>query len=257
MDNNVTLQEDRQEIEDFLELQPEEVKADCKIVSSQDIGQDFMLRIDKQTPEKFVPNMPKSAMATENTNTPRVTVAPTLVGCMIGYFRIERDVQDGTAVPAGQAKPKFAGGYSISRLKFDHCLKPGAKMVVDSDSSDEHWLVPYKIDAVEYDPDVVGQIFVESVTYLSRSNHWPAVRLNLYLRVDADDIALPVMPGKTVGKGFYRYTVFWPNIRTRTVQDEKCLLSLTPIDEADYLAAKKLNADMLSFKDRLPGFSAW
>ncbi len=257
MDTNIDMQEDRQAIDDFLQLQPTEVQEDCKIVSSVDVGQDFMLRIDKFTPEKFVPNMPKSAMSTENTNTPRVTVAPTLVGCMIGYFRIERDVQDGTALLKNQDKPRFAGGYAISRLKYNHCLKPGAKMVVDSSSSDEHWLVPYCVDAVEYEPDIVGQIFVESVTYLNRSSNWPGVRLNLYLRVDADDIALPVMPGKTVGKGYYRYTVYWSNIRTRTVEDHGCLLSLEPIDEAAYLTAKKLHADMLSFQDPVPAFSGW
>ena len=93
MDRSVDLEE----IEGFLKLQTKEVQEDCRIVDTDALGQDFLLRIDKKPPLKFIPNMPKSAMPSENTSTPRITTAPTLVGCMIGYFRIERDVIDGTA----------------------------------------------------------------------------------------------------------------------------------------------------------------
>lgn len=247
-------QQDREDIEDFLALQPSQVQQDCKIVSSKDVGQDFMLRIDKFTPKVFVPNMPKSAMVTENTNTPRITVAPTLIGCMIGYFRIERDVQDGTAVPAGKDKPNFAGGYSISRLPFDHCLKPGAQMVVDSDSSDEHWLVPYRPESVEVEPEIIGQIFVGSVTYLPTSGHHPGVRLEMYLHVSGD-VELPVSPSKKAGPGYYRYVVYWPNIRTRTVQDPNCLVSLDQIRPEDYMRAKEFKAALLSREETR--FASW
>lgn len=246
---------DLEEIQEFLKLQTAEVQEDCKIVSVDDLGQEYLIRIDKKPPPKFVPNMPKSAMSTENTTTPRITTAPTLVGCMIGYFRIERDVIDGTA-PDVHGNVKFAGGYSISKLKIRHCLKPGSSMVTDADSSDEHWIVPYSIDSVEYVPEIIGQLFVGSVTYLPVSNHWPGVRLEMYLKVDTDD-GFQIMPGKRVGKGYYRFTVYWKNIRTRSVKDEGCLIGLEPIDQLSYDEQKNLKASMLSLKDQLPGFSGW
>lgn len=251
MDRSVDLEE----IEGFLKLQTKEVQEDCRIVDTDALGQDFLLRIDKKPPPKFIPNMPKSAMPSENTSTPRITTAPTLVGCMIGYFRIERDVIDGTA-PDVNGNTKFAGGYSISKLKIKHCLKPGKTMVVDADSSDEHWIVPYSMDSVEYVPEIIGQVFVGAVTYLPVSNHWPGVRLEMYLRIDSDD-TIQLVPGRRVGKGFYRYTVYWPNVRTRTVQDPNCLIGLEPIEQVVYDEQKKLKANLLSFTDKLPGFSGW
>lgn len=247
--------EDRQDIESFLSLQPSEVKQNCAIVSAQEFGQDFMLRIDKHPPEKFVPNMPKSAMPTENTNTPRITVAPALIGCMIGYFRVERDVQDGTH-PDAKGNVKFAGGYSISKMPFTHCLRPNGQMVGDADNSNEHWLVPYSIESVEYDPDIIGQLFVGSVTYLPVSGHWPGVRLEMYLSV-TKDVEIQLLPNRKVGMGYWRFTVYWPNIRTRSVQDEKCLLGVESIEMSVYAQAKKLKADMLSHEDKLPGFGGW
>lgn len=253
-EDDVAFQEDRKEIESFLELQPTAVKDDCKIVSATDANQDFMLRIDKHPPEVFVPNMPKSAMSTENTNTPRITVAPTIVGCMIGYFRIERDVQDGT-MPDANGYAKFAGGYTISRLPFKHCLKPGTKMVIDSISSDEHWIVPYSLDSIEVEPERIGQIFVGSITFLPVSGHHPGVRTEMYLSVEVD-MELPIMPNVRVGQGYYRYVVYWKNIRTRSVTDEQSLISIEKIEQADYLSAKKAKAALLSM-DNKPSFVAW
>lgn len=251
-----SFEEDRQEIVDFLELQPSAVREDCKIISSADINQGFMLRIDKNPPSVFYPNMPKSAMVTENTNTPRITVAPTLVGCMIGYFRIERDVQDGTAMLPGQDRPKFSGGYSISKLEFNHCLKPGNKMVIDSESSDEHWIVPYSEEYVEMEPAIIGQIFVDAVTYIPRSGHHPGVRLEMLLQLDDDSIELPIIPGRSVKKGHYRYSVSWENIRTRTVRDQQCLTVLEEISQEEYLRLKGLRAAMLSY-EQPPAFTKW
>ena len=249
------LAEDRKDLEEFLQLQPTKVREDCKIVSHVDVGQAFMLRIDKKPPEAFIPNMPKSAMPSENTNTPRITCAPTLVGCMVGYFRIEDDARDGS-LPLPNGTAKFLGGYSISVLPFKHCLKPGKEMVVDTDTSDEHWLVPYSMDSVEVEPDVVGKMFIDELTYLPQTGKRPSERLVMLLCIDKD-IEIQLMPGKRVGKGTYRFTIFWPSIRERSVQDQNSLVSIEPISLEEFLKLKKAKADLLSYKDRLPGFSAW
>jgi hypothetical protein len=248
-------QSDLKEIQEFLTLQPNVVKQNCSIVSSENAQQKFMLRIDKFTPDVFIPNMPKSAMPSENTNTPRITVAPTLIGCMIGYFRIERDVQDGTH-PDAHGHLKFAGGYTINKLDYRHCLLPNENMVGDAKSSQEHWLVPYSIDSVEYEPNVIGQIFVSSVTYLPNSGHWPGVRIEMYLKLEKED-EIQLLPGRKVKPGHYRYTVYWPNVRLRSVEDVNSLVSVEAIDATTYNEVKKAKADMLSFKDRLPGFVGW
>jgi hypothetical protein len=236
--------QDRQDMLDFLQLQHADVRENCKIVSSEELGQDFFIRIDKHVPESFYPNMPKSAAPSENTTIPRITCAPTLIGCMIGYFRIERDVIDGTFKPAGDNRPKFAGGYKISRLPFKYSLKPGSKLVIDSESSDEHWLVPHDVDMVDITPDVVGEIHVDRISYLPVSGHWPGVELVIYAKIDAD-MTLRLNDKTTIGKGYWVYTVRWENIRLRSVKQD-CLKEVREISEEEYSANKLRRAAMLS-----------
>lgn len=250
------LEEDKLQMQEFLRLQTTEVQEDCTIVSTADVAQDFMLRIDKYAPDVFYPNMPKSAAPTENTSTPRITCAPDLIGCMIGYFRIERDVQDGTYdKDVVHDRPKFTGGYQISKLPFTHCLKPGSKMVIDSKSSDEHWIVPYSTDSVEVDPLLVGQMFIDTVTYLPRAGHWPGVRLNVFLRIN-EEMTLRLKPGTFVGKGFWKFTVEWENIRLRSLQED-CLKDCVAVTEQEYLSNKSLRADALSYSEKTPVFLSW
>jgi hypothetical protein len=247
--------QDLKKIQDFLELQSTEVRNDCKIVSAKELGQDFLLRIDKKPPEKFIPNMPQSTVEGENNTLPRITSAPTLVGCLIGYFRVETDVHDGS-IPDAHGELKFAGGYAISKLSFEHCLRPGTTLVADVNNSDEHWIVPYCSERVEYVSVVIGQLFVGAVTYLPVSGHRPGVRIELYLSITSED-TICITPERKLRKGFYRFTLFWSNLKTRSVDEPHCLTSLEIISMDDYCAAKKIKANLLSYSDNLPGFSNW
>jgi hypothetical protein len=110
-------------IQDFIGLQCRGVRDNVNIVTSDQLGRNYMLRIDKKLPDVFYPNMPKSADPRENDSCPRITCAPTLLGCMIGYFRMESDITAGS-LPDESGYHAFFGGYYISKLPFDACLKP-------------------------------------------------------------------------------------------------------------------------------------
>ena len=77
----------------------------------------------------------------------------------------------------------------------------------------------------------------------------------MFLHVSGD-IELPVSPSRKVGKGYYRYVVYWPNIRTRTVQDQNCLVSLAEVSPEQYIKAKEFKAALLSRENPAP-FAGW
>jgi len=152
---------DYQNILDWVLLQSPVVQENVKIVSNKDLGQDYHLHIDKNLVKKFIPMMPKSASSAENASAPRVTVAPTLLGCMIGYFRCVSDFMDGSGEHI-KGDP-YRGGYVIVALPFTHSLKPNNKLCFDAERSDEHWLVNYSKDNVDYPSIEIGKLFITEV----------------------------------------------------------------------------------------------
>lgn len=240
-----------EDMRDFLELQSDEVIKGCKIVTAKDIGQDHFLRIDKSKIERFVPNMPKTAMPSENSTTSRVTVAPTLLGCMIGYFRYERDIVD-SGLKA--TKDSFLGGYHISRIDFTVAAKPDATLVSDTDTSDEHWLLSYDEDHRYYEGTCIGKVFISELTLLPRTGTSPAERFVIYYEIDQP---MFIMPGVLVQPGKYRATVVWPSTRDRSVQYAGALTENVAVTDEEFKTSKQLCADLLSHHQSAPAFLNW
>lgn len=256
--NDVDLNEDYQEIQEYLSFQSDEVQQNCRIVTPDMMGCDFALHVDKNVPDAFVPRMPRSAMPSENDSCPRVTVAGTIIGCYIGYFRGERDIQDGTMPKVGVKDP-FLGGYHISRLDFTHALWPNDQLVGDAHSSEELWLVPYSTHSARFVPVKIGKLFVSELTFIPVAGSKPRVRLVMYVTHN-EPMGIWLNRETKLEVGCYRVIINWPSIWKRDMHDTQGV-SVEKITQEDFDEAKKLSAAMLSLHgDKLPhrpAFLSW
>lgn len=235
----------------FLALQSKEVQGNCTIVTPATMGCAHALHIDKITPAVFVPRMPKSAADTENDSCARVTVAGTLLGCYIGYYRGESDFIRGP-VRTNENGEGFLGGYSISRLKFDHALKPNQHLVFDAERSEELWLVAYNQQNSQYVPEQIGKMFVTHVSYSKGSGDAPKCTVRFCVE-NNDSLGMWLTKDKLLEVGFWEIEATWDNIQARTIELADCHLSIAKLDKDSYERSKTLTAAFLSrHADALP-----
>ena len=246
---------DKQDIYDWFSIQSKKVQTNARIVSAEELGQDYMLHIDKKTPAKFVPMMPRSAATSEDNTSARVTVAPNLIGCFIGYARAEDDFFEGTYKEFIK-ETGFKGGYEICELKFDYCIKPNRKLVFDSPESMEHWLVSYNKKTLEYIPVKIGKIFVSRISYRAMWGGVPDYTFELYIEVNREK-GIPFSPKIYLDRGYYRADVVrnWKEHAESAKEEER--FTVEPISKEEYNKAKQLSAAMLSHQDKVPKYLNW
>lgn len=252
------LHEDYVEMQEFLSLQSDEVQENSKIVTPDAMGCEFALHVDKNTPAQFVPRMPRSAMPSENDTCARVTVAGTLIGCYIGYFRGEKDIQDGSIQKPNNTDP-FLGGYHISRIDFTHALLPNAELVGDADSSEELWLVPYNAANARYVPKKIGKMFVSQLTFLPVSGQKPEINLTMYVWHEEPQ-GVWLNREVKLDPGCWKVDIHWPSIWKRNVHDAKNV-KVQAVELAEFESQKKRVAAFLDrHLDKLgdrPLFTSW
>lgn len=244
-----------EDIKKFLSLQSKAVQENCLIVDPDTMGAPYSLHIDKNTPAVFVPRMPTSAMDSENDSCPRVTVACTLLGCYIGYFRGEDDIAKGSKRYEGDTD-HYRGGYVISKLAFDYALKPNENMVPDALRSEELWLVPYDQKHSEYKPVVLGKAFVSFVGYSPVSGEKPIIDITMWVEVQATEGML-LTKKILLGAGYHKVSVQWDGIHTRDINDDHNVI-VASVDVDTYQQAKNLHAAMLEHDiAKRPSYLSW
>lgn len=232
------------EFMNWFKLQSKKVQTHSKIVSAEEVGQDYMLHIDKKTPAVFNPMMPRSASATEDNTAARITVSPSLLGCMLGYARVEMDVQNGTKATDVKSTG-FRGGYEICELEFKYCLAVNTKLVYDADVSNEHWLVTYNKKTMNYKPVKVGEFFVKYLTYEASSGSQPNTIITFYLHVIKES-GFNYGLDKHVDKGFYKCVTKWDSSEELLLNKED--QHIESISGSEYAKQKGLSAAMLSME---------
>lgn len=243
-------EEDYQDMKDYLDLQSDEVRDSCRIVTPEMMSCNFALRIDKNVPNVFVPRMPRSAMPSENDSCPRVSVAATLLGCHIGYFRAEKELQNGSFNKPGTPDP-FLGGYIISKIDFSLALLPNERLVGDSDSTEEMWLVAYSPEHHQFKPIPVGKMFIAELVYIPVSNRHPQMRLTYYITHNEPQ-GLWLNKSVKLEPGCYRVIVHWPSIWQRNIHNEEGVV-VQQIDQTQFDEHKQLSAAMLNYQDAIAG----
>lgn len=246
---------DKEDFYQWFSIQSKKVQTNARIVSAEEIDQDYMLHIDKKTPTKFVPMMPRSAAKNEDNTAARITVAPNLIGCLIGYARSEDDFLEGTD-KLSIKHTEFRGGYDICELNFKHCLYPNEKLVFDSPRSQEHWLVSYNKSTLEYKPTKIGKMFVSKITYESRSGKPPVPTFELFIECHKED-GIKFSPNIHLHKGFYKATVIFDRVVHPGSVDEEDSFKVEAISASEYNKAKQLSAAMLSHQDKVPKYLNW
>lgn len=247
------INEDFAAISQWHALQSKKVQTNAKVIGPSDATQSFMLHIDKTMPKKFIPMMPRSAAPSENNTSARITVAPTLIGCVIGYARMLDDFWYSKAMSAAKTD-RFKGGYDICMIPYTHCLRPNEKLVFDAPQSDEHWLVPYSKQTLEYVPTLVGKVFLSEIHIRAVCGKSPINTFTLFIECSLDG-GFMFSPGIHLARGWHKAEVTWKDRSAgdcRRAEDFKVI----SISQADYAAAKKLSADMLSLNEPPVGLAA-
>lgn len=254
-----SLNPDYEAMKEFMALQSDNVKTHAEIVDTDLVGQEYMLHIDKNTPPVFTPMMPRSADKREDNTTARITVAPTLMGCYIGYNRAHDDFASGS-VQKGENDP-FRGGYEICTLPFQHCLKVDNTLVPDAQQSGEHWLVGYTEQTREYKPEKVGKVFVTRIAQKAVSGEKPTTLITMFIEVTRE-AGFKFSPHIHLNKGYHRAEVVWENAKLPSVMNEEHFV-VRECHAGEYQEAKGLTAAFLARHvakvpvGRIPAFSRW
>lgn len=245
---------DAKALDEWLQTKSEKIHRNVTIVTADDVGQDHMLHISTNTNiRRFIPFISERASPMEDKSVPRVCVAPTVVGCLIGYAQSE---QEFLMKPSdGKDGSGYKGGWKIYALPFKAALKPSAKLVWDSRMSDEYWLVSYNKDSVEYIPEAAGKMFIQSIIYKARSGKTPeAIDATYYMEVTKEE-------GIRFSKRFFLTKGFW-KIEGAVVKhvysaNDDSGFVVTELSRAEYSDAKNQSAALLGLEDKIPAYAQW
>ena len=117
------------DIQLFVSEQIPLVKNNVTIVDGETFNKGLMYHIGTtdMSNKPYIPRIGERQGKTEDRTVPRVTVAPTLLGCIYGYAMVVISGMDNNIA-----------GYYIHSLPFEYCLKPTKKLVFDQELTNEH-----------------------------------------------------------------------------------------------------------------------
>mgnify|MGYP001765738254 CR=1 FL=1 len=236
--------EPSQEILDFLALQNQKVKNNLTVVNKEDLVFPFMLHIDKVTPKAFIPMMPRRAADSENNTVPRVTVADTLLGCLLAHAAVYTDFFEDEKNP----------GFIINAIDFEECLKPTAKLVYDADATNEHWLVPYDKKFLSFKPRSIGKVFVSELTFHKKKHPREGLEVLVSFSIiwveliEAISFSLKVQ----MEPGYYRITTSNKDLDRNTSYKDSSGIKIDKVSKSIYDAKKKQVATLLSAENVPP-----
>jgi len=251
---------DAKELEGLLKEVNTKVQNNVTVVTPETLGQDFFLHISRDANlRKFTPFIGTRQSNMEDRTLPRVTVSPTILGCLIGYAQAEHDFMYLSYAEKDSNGVTWRGGWKIYAVPFKAALKPTARMVYDSRNSDEHWLVTYDADTVHFEPEVAGKMFIRSITYVGRSEKekLPTADVELYVEVTYKH-TLKFGKLHTLPKGCYRITGPAPQNTEGWFSDKE--FQVQEISRGEYLSAKNAVADMLGLQEdatKPPAYLYW
>lgn len=168
----------------FLGLQPDNVASGLTVVETKDLLGPLLHVSTNPKIKEFVPSVTRRTGADENRSVPRVSTAPSLIGCLIGYIASWSDF----AHPEEGKKGKLLQELTIYQFNTPLCLRPNTKLLYDQKESDEHWLVGYSRDTMGYTPTKVGRFFYKDVLLVGRPGKQPFKIFTMLLEVTSDTL---------------------------------------------------------------------
>lgn len=250
------MKDDAKELDEWLDAAAPKVQRNVKIVTPEDVGQDYFLHISIDTRLRvFTPYISQSQSRMEDRTVPRVTVAPTLLGCMIGYSRAETDFTDlEPGKSQKQSGESYQGGWKIYALPFKVALKPTARLVYDSRMSDEHWLVSYNAKTATYTPETAGKAFYHVITLVGRNGKMPEAFGELYVEVIKPE-GIRFSKKIFLKKGYWK--ISGPAAKHAYSSNDDEDFEVEELIKGEYIAVKNQTAALLGITDPVPAYQSW
>lgn len=224
-------------IQQWLDLQPTPIRKAVEFVSAEEAGSMLHMSLDGDI-KKFIPYVTRRAAEKENISVPRVSVAPTIMGCFIGYVAAWSDIQ----WPDTRNK-KHKNGWYLYDIPYEYAISPDKKQLFDVEKTDEHWLVTYSPETREYKGNIIAKMFYAELKMVPVAGMQPSYLVKLLVEVLRDE---PIRFGGDVvlEKGCWciegpapEAHGEWSNIKPYKVNK---------IGYGEYAKLKGLSADMLS-----------
>lgn len=236
---------------------PKDVASELTPVRAAKLPHPYLLHISRDNKiEKFVPSVTKRSLEGEDRTVARISTAPSLAGCIMGYASDIHDFMNRPTTRSGDGsrKVKFAGGWSIYGIPFEYALVPTKKLLPDVRRTEERWLVNYSQRFVEYPAMLLGKFFYESVTHVAGKEGTDTI-LSMVVEVLTDDPV--IFDNKHVlTKGFWKLTIAGLHASRRW--DQIPVVECERLDQKVYDERKTLIASMLSFEHYAPAaMGAW
>lgn len=229
-----------EEFEHYVDSLPPWVKERSQAVVSAEEPVTYYHVSENGSLKHFTPRVPDFRAAHEDQQTPRVCVAGSVLGCLIGYQRIISDFMNGDP-------ESYKGGWYIYGVDSQFAIKPGKRLVPDTMRSGEHWLVPYTKDHWQYPTRIIGKVFFGSLTFHNDYQYKTRLgRVTCFVEVYEGHTlnwskAIDLKPG-------YHYLEL--NLPNETAQWNRHRHEVvTEITEQEYKQKKELVADQLSRKE--------
>ena len=242
----------------YLAIQNPKARKNLQVVNSEEMTLPYMLHIDKEPPKAFVPQMPRRAADDEDNTVARVTVADTLVGCLIGYASAYYDFLN-----------EDSSGYVISAIDYRECLKPTLDLVYDAEATNEHWLVSYDRASLKYIPRTIGKIFFSEITWEKEARALTEKKVKKTpIKVRANHSVFWLETHETtlltkdtvLAPGYYRVTTTKQDLdRSSSFEDSKGF-EVEKVSKSTYLSKKKIVAAHLSAENtkiKKPIYLGW
>lgn len=229
---------DKELMEKYLSNFNNGVAENVTIVTASELGQRWLYHISLDPKIKqFVPSLTRRTAQKEDRTVPRISTAPTIIGCILGYQYdinefLGNDVEDG-----------WKGGWYIYGFESEVSLLPKKKLLYDVSNSDERWLVPYKAEKWRYPAKIVGKFFYRSATAQNEGKYqkWSI------------EAAFEVIRGCEV-RAFNSLTLtegYWLLTFDRSIYNWKNGVAehVKQLSSSEWRKIKGLHADMLSYQE--------
>ncbi len=224
-------------IEQWLSLQPTNIRKGIRFDSAETVGPLYHMSLDGNIPA-FIPFVTRRASSKENISIPRVSVAPTIAGCFIGYMGSWADISH----PDVKNK-KHKNGWYLYQIPYEYCITPDTKLLFDQKNSDERWLVTYSPETRKYPAEIVAKMFYASMTIVPKTGDYPEYRARLLIEVLAGH-SVKLGGDRTLEAG--SWSVEGIVLEDHNKWHDLSKYDIRPISYGEYAKHKGLSADMLS-----------
>jgi hypothetical protein len=243
------------EIWPWLALQPKELHSEFTYVTDESLGRNMLYHMSTDVSIKcFQPNVTSRTAIKENRSVPRICTADTIIGCILGYAQTTKDffTREEGEKALSQKEYKYRGGWVVYGIPFELAIIPSKKLLPDVTRTNEHWLVGYHGDAIDYPCQQIAKMFYTNVNY-SATDGFPKSTIDLMFEVMSDE-PIAFTPDHLLDKGHYciRLVGIFSASNIKRGYD----INIEKIDKVDYKQQKDQVASMLSFES-LPPSARW